>query len=143
MTHVNIDLDKLDWTPFLMAQEGKGSGLDGGSRYFQGIRYQRGFGLMASVGRFLMPIVRNIASSAGEQAIQAGRNVLEDVAKGRSIQEAVAEHGSQGLQTVAKKLQQCGKGRRRKKLPLIKTTINPFPSSKKQKHYRDQLSGNF
>lgn len=150
MTHVQVDLDQIDWSPFLLAQEGGGAaaGLDGGSRYFQGARFQRGFGLLGTMGRFLMPIVRNLATTAGTEAVQAGKNVLEDVAKGRSVREALTEHGAKGLQNVAGKLQQCGKGGKRR--PSTKRQRKaavelypPPPPPKGKRRYRDQLSEEF
>jgi len=126
MTHVSVDLDSIDWEPFLNAQEG--GGLVDSSPYFQRTRYQRGFGIMGSVGRFLMPIVKDLASTAGQEAVTAGRNVLEDVAKGKSVKEALQQHGSEGLQRVGKKLQQCGKGKSQQQTKY------------KKRRYKDQLS---
>lgn len=122
-------MDKINWEPFLNAQEGGGDTES--SRYFQGTRYQRGFGILGTAGKFLLPIFKNIASTAGQEALTAGRNILEDVAQGRSVKESVKEHGSEGLQKVGKKLQQCGKGKR-------KTIINTVKNKKRR--YKDQLS---
>jgi hypothetical protein len=146
MTHINIDLDSINWEPFLQAQEGGGS-VDA-TRYFQGTRYQRGVGILGTVGRFLLPIVKNLATTAGSQAVKMGQNVLEDVAKGRSVQEALTAHGKEGFKNVAERLQQCGKGKRRKrKLPPAKATKDPMlPASAtafqppRKRQYRDQLS---
>ena len=134
MTHVPIDLDTIDWEPFLASQNG-GSRLIEGSRYFQGTNYQRGFGLLGSVGRFLMPIVKNLATSAGQEAVNVGKNILEDVSQGRSVSEAMKQHGSEGLQKVGKKLQQCGKGKRKRKQTIISENLG-----KKGRRHRDQLS---
>nr|CAD2186279.1 unnamed protein product [Meloidogyne enterolobii] len=115
MTHIPVDLDKIDWGPFLAAQEGGAkTGLSNESQYFQGTRYQRGFGVLGTVGRFLMPIVKNLATSAGQEAVNVGKNVLEDVSQGRSVSESLKKHSSEGLQKVGKKLQQCGKGKRKR-----------------------------
>jgi len=135
MTHVPVDLDKIDWEPFLAAQDG-GSRLIEGSRYFQGTNYQRGFGLLGSVGRFLMPIVKNLATSAGQEAVNVGKNILEDVSQGRSVSEAMKQHGSEGLQKVGKKLQQCGKGKRKRKQNIVIKNLR----ENRRRRYRDQLS---
>jgi len=136
MTHVPVDLDKIDWGPFLAAQDGGAkTDITDESRYFQGTRYQRGFGVLGTVGRFLMPIVKNLASSAGQEAINVGKNVLEDVSQGRSVSDALKQHGSEGLQKVGKKLQQCGKGKRKRTPKLITQSLE-----KKGRRYRDQLS---
>jgi len=136
MTHVPVDLDKIDWGPFLVAQDGGSrADLPESNSYFQGTRYQRGFGVLGTVGRFLMPIVKNLASSAGQEAVNVGKNILEDVSQGRSVSDALKQHGSEGLQKVGKKLQQCGKGKRKNKPKLIKENLG-----KKGRRYRDQLS---
>uniref|UniRef100_A0A1I8BJI2 Uncharacterized protein n=1 Tax=Meloidogyne hapla TaxID=6305 RepID=A0A1I8BJI2_MELHA len=138
MTHIPVDLDKIDWDPFLASQDGGArTDMPEGSRYFQGTRYQRGFGLFGTVGRFLMPIVKNLATSAGQEAVNAGKNILEDVSQGRSVSEALKQHGSEGLQKVGKKLQQCGKGKRKRK-PKQKLIIENL--GKKGRRHRDQLS---
>uniref|UniRef100_A0A1I8BSV4 Senescence domain-containing protein n=1 Tax=Meloidogyne hapla TaxID=6305 RepID=A0A1I8BSV4_MELHA len=135
MTHVDLDLDKIDWEPFLSSQVGGGrSDMLDGNRYFQGTRYQRGFGVLGAVGRFLMPIVKNIATSAGQEAVNAGKNILEDVSQGRSVSDALKQHGSEGLQKVGKKLQQCGKGKRMRK------NIQNLITKNNRRRYRDQLS---
>jgi len=58
--------------------------------------------------------------------------VLEDVSQGRSVSDALKQHGSEGLQKVGKKLQQCGKGKKKRKPKFI--------TEKKGRRYRDQLS---
>lgn len=151
MTHVAVDLDKLDWDPFLRAQEGSGAAAaPGNGRYFAGVRYQRGFGLLGTVGRFLMPIVRNIGTSAAHEALEAGKNILQDVSQGKTVHEAIAEHGKAGLKNVAGRLQQCGKGKRRTKVRRKKqaaVTIFPpqlaLPQKGHRRRPRDQLSGDF
>jgi hypothetical protein len=135
MTHIPIDLDTINWDPFLSAQEGGGS-VDG-TRYFTGTRYQRGFGILGTVGRFLLPMVRNIATSAGTEAVNVGQKMLEDVSQGQSIKEALKTHGTQSLQNMAEKLKQCGKGKRRGRPP--KATGLQL-GGRRQRRYRDQLS---
>lgn len=151
MTHVPIDLDQLNWEPFLRAQEGSGAAAAAGApgKYFAGVRYQRGFGLLGTVGRFLMPIVKNIGTSAAHEALEAGKNILQDMSQGKTMQEAVTEHGKAGLKKVAGKLQQCGKGARRKRRkragPAVTLFPPPPPPSQKgqRRRPRDQLSGEF
>jgi hypothetical protein len=142
MTHIAIDLDSINWDPFLSAQEGGGT-VDG-TRYFTGTRYQRGFGIMGTVGRFLLPIVRNLATTAGNEAVNVGQKMLEGVSQGQSVQEALKTHGTQGLQNMAEKLRQCGKGkkpqRRRQKQPAKQQKQQFMMNPGRQRRYRDQLS---
>ena len=114
------------------AQEGRGPALASQQqRYFQGIRYQRGTGVLGAIGRFLMPIAKNIVSTIGQEGLAAGTKALSDIAQGKNIKEAVMEHSKQGLANVAGKFQQCGKGAKKqrgrpkgstKKLALISQT---------------------
>jgi len=132
MTHVYIDPDKLDWSGFLASQEGTG-------KYFVGTKYQRGFGVFTStilpgIAKFLMPIAKNIASTAGQEGIAAGTKFLGDISQGRDLKESLAEHSKQSLQNIATKLQQCGKGRNKNR-----RTIKSLPV-KKKRNYIDQLS---
>ncbi|CAK5064527.1 unnamed protein product [Meloidogyne enterolobii] len=84
-----------------------------------------------------MPIVKNIATTAGNEAVNVGKNILEDVSQGRSVSEALKQHGSEGLQKVGKKLEQCGKGKRSRKK---KQNVIIDNLGKKRRRYRDQLS---
>lgn len=132
MTHIYIDPDKIDWSGFLSSQEGAG-------KYFVGTKYQRGFGvftntILPGIARFLMPIAKNIASTAGQEGIAAGTKILGDISEGKNIKESLAEHSKQSLQNIATKLQQCGKGKNKKR-----RSIKGVPLKKKGK-YIDQLT---
>ena len=107
MTHVYFDPEAVDWSSFLSNQVGSGQ-----RQYFVGSKYQRGFGFLGNVVRFLTPIAKNIASSAGEEGLAAGQRVLSDIAQGRDLKDALREHSKQGLENLSNKLQQCGKGKR-------------------------------
>ena len=114
MTHVFIDPNNLNWLGLVAAQEGRGAQQ---ARYFQGMRYQRGNGILGSIGRFLMPIAKNLASAVGEEGLAAGTKALSDISQGKSVKEALLEHSKQGLANIAGKLQQCGKGKRKRGRP--------------------------
>jgi hypothetical protein len=131
MTHVFIDPDKLDWSSFLASQEG-------GGKYFVGTKYQRGFGVFSNtilpgIARFLIPIAKNFATSAGQQGVEAGTKILGDLSEGRDFKESLKEHSKQSLEQLASKLKQCGKGKTRKKK-------SKTPPQKQRKMYRDQLT---
>lgn len=112
MTHVPINPNNLDWFGFIAAQEGSGPQMNAPlSRYFQGFRYQRGSGVLGSIARFLMPIAKNIANTAKEEGIAAGAKILGDLSTGKNVKETLMEHSRQGMQNIAQKLQQCGKGK--------------------------------
>ena len=108
MTHVFFDPDNIDWSSFLAVQEGRG-------KYFVGTRYQRGYGILQNIARFLLPIAKNVASVAGQEGISAGTKILGDISQGRNIKESLMEHGKSGLENLATKMQQCGKGKQVKR----------------------------
>ncbi|KAL3104500.1 hypothetical protein niasHT_027210 [Heterodera trifolii] len=78
----------------------------GQKQYFVGSKYQRGFGFLGNVARFLTPIAKNIASSVGQEGLAAGQRVLSDIAQGCDLRDAVREHSRQGLTNLTDKLQQ-------------------------------------
>jgi hypothetical protein len=131
MVHVFIDPNELDWYGLVAAQEGRGPALAGSPKYFQGMRYQRGAGVLGSIARFLMPIAKNIVSSVGEEGLAAGQRILSDVSQGKNVKEALKEHSKAGLEKLATKLEQCGKGRKRK---------TPARAMKAKRRYIDQLT---
>lgn len=143
MTHVFIDPNNLNWQGLVAAQEGRGPALASQqSRYFQGSRYQRGAGVLGTIGRFLLPIAKNLASAVGEQGLAAGTKALSDISQGKNVKEALLEHSKQGLANIAGKLQQCGKGKRKRGRP--KGVKNKSKSGSKRHRRRiDQLTPYF
>jgi hypothetical protein len=131
MTHVYIDPDKIDWSSFLASQEG-------GGKYFVGTKYQRGYGIFSNtilpgIARFLVPIAKNFATSAGQQGIEAGTKILGDMSEGKDFKESLKEHSKQSLEKLADKLKQCGKGKSRR-------AKSNGSLQKPRKQYRDQLT---
>lgn len=106
MTHVEFDPDAINWGAYLDNQEGRG-------RYFEGTRYQRGYGILQNIGKFLLPVVKNLAVSAGEEGIAAGTRVLKDLSEGKNFADSLKEQTTAGLKTLGRKVHQCGKGKRR------------------------------
>ncbi|KAL3088716.1 hypothetical protein niasHT_023334 [Heterodera trifolii] len=107
MTHVFYNPDSIDWSGFIASQQaGRGE-----QQYFVGTRYQRGGGLLQNVARFLMPVASNLLSSASKEGIAAGTRVLGDLSQGKALKESLETHAKQGLENLAGKLQQCGKGK--------------------------------
>ena len=90
MTHVFIDPNNLNWLGLVAAQEGRGAQQ---ARYFQGMRYQRGNGILGSIGRFLIPIAKNLASAVGEEGLAAGTKALSDISQGKNVKEALLDKG--------------------------------------------------
>jgi hypothetical protein len=105
MSYVPFDVDSINWDQFLNVQEG---GQD--SRYFVGQRYMRGYGVLGSIGRFLLPIAKNLASTVGSEGVEAGSRILKDVTEGKNFGESIKEHSKKGFENLTEKMKQCGKG---------------------------------
>ena len=107
MTHIPIDIDSINWDQYFgggVQEEGQDA------KYFVGQRYMRGYGFLGSIGKFLLPIAKNLASSVGAEGVEAGTRVLKDVSEGKTFTDALKEHGQQGIKNLAEKMKQCGKG---------------------------------
>lgn len=124
MTHTLFESEKIDFMPYLRSQqfgegtmmEGRGGDMDyENAKFFRGIRYQKGYGVksaLASVGRFLLPIAQNLATSAKSEAQDTLANIGSDLAQGRPVTETLKEQGKQALRNFGSRIQQCGKGKK-------------------------------
>ena len=104
-----------------------GYGLPG----FQGIPYQRGYGLgsfFRGLFRMAMPVLKTVGKTVGKQALATGSNFLGDVVQGRNWKESLEEHGRAGASNLLKQageaLQQKG-GRLGKRKASGKTPSIP------------------
>jgi hypothetical protein len=121
MTHVFFDSEKIDWAPYMARQmRGQGYVMHGRGnddqvqtqpRVFRGLRYVRGYGaiknIMGSVGRFLLPLAQNLATTAQKEVIGQIGHVAGDVASGKALPEAIMERGKQTARRFGSRLQQC------------------------------------
>ena len=166
MTHIIFDSDKINWGNYIKQQQvGEGKimsnrdDVDSSEKdpnYFEGVRYMRGYGIkdaLTSVGRFLLPIASNLMESAKGEAQQTLGRIGSEVMQGAPILETVKEQGKKGLRNISKKVQQCGKGNRKKnRRQIIKKSIkilgeqladpvasgpSPIPKRQRRKDYLD------
>jgi hypothetical protein len=133
MTHIPIDLNSVDWDNYIRAAVQEGSGVGISHQYFTGTKYQRGFGMVSNVMKFLAPVAKNFAHSIGKEGIEAGTRVLKDISEGRNINESLQEHSRKGLSNLSGRVKQCGKGgggkRRRKATKQRAAPLNSFIAS--------------
>ena len=120
--HEVFDPNAVDWTQFVQSQAGGG----GGEKYFIGSRYQRGHGIMSNIARFVLPIAKGLAKTAGEEGLSVGTKVLGDIAEGKNLKSSIMEHGRQGMENLASRLNKCsnrqggsGGGKRRNRKSII------------------------
>jgi hypothetical protein len=132
MSPVPFDIETINWDQFINTQ-------DGGQRYFVGQRYMRGYGVLGSIGKFLLPIAKNLASTLGSEGVEAGQRILKDVTEGKNFGEALKEHSKKGLENISEKVKQCGKGKtqtgngRTRKITNTLGFSNPKLSAKNSK----------
>jgi len=147
MTHIYFDSDSIDWGPYLRQQQ-VGEGLMMGGRnemdknqIYRGIRYMRGYGIgstISSIGRFLLPIAKNVMDSAKGEATAALGRVHSDIIDGKPLGEVLKRQGKTAIRNLGDKLQQCGKGKRSKRkigkhvnsnnIPIGENIDNPITS---------------
>lgn len=129
MTHVYFDSDQVDWAPYLRQQQvGQGYMMGGREdaqeveKVFRGTKYMRGYGVrstLSSIGRFLLPIAGNLMQSAKEEAGSTLGKIGADLARGQPIQETLKQHASTAAQNFGARVQQCGKGKRKRIIKQI------------------------
>lgn len=93
-----------------------GNGLAG----FEGVRYQKGFGLLGNLFAKALPYLKQFGKYIGRKLLGVGSEIASDVAEGKPIKESVAKRFKSSAKVVAQdgmtKLQdilQKGNGRRK------------------------------
>lgn len=141
MPHVPIDLDAIKWDQYFSTIQ-SGRGVDAqNDRYFVGQKYMRGYGFLGTIGKFLLPVAKNLAESLGNEGIAAGTRIMKDVAEGKEFGDALKEHSKKGLENIGDKIKQCGKGRKkshRKSRISLPSKISLAPQ-RNIRRKRDQL----
>lgn len=128
MVHVNFDPDSIDWRGFFLQQEG-------GGMFFEGIPFQRGYGIGSVLGnlfRYLVPIGKTIGKELGREGLSTGSRVLTNMMSGETLKNSLRKEGQQGLKNVLDRVYektQTGQGRRKsikgKKTPKIYSKTGP------------------
>ena len=94
-----------------------GNGLAG----FEGVRYQKGFGLLGNLFAKALPYLKQFGKYIGKKLLGLGSDIASDVVDGKPIKESVKQRVKSSAKIVAEdgmtKLQdlfQKGNGRRRR-----------------------------
>lgn len=80
--HQSSKMNPKDCESYYCAQVG------GGSNYFQGVTHQRGYGFFGDLRRYITPLALRAGRYLGKQFLQTGKNVISDVASGRSFKDS-------------------------------------------------------
>lgn len=107
--------------------------------YYRGINpYQRGYGyrqsgagigdVLRGIWRYILPAVRKVGTSVGKEALSTGERILDKIAEGGNVKEAIIEEGKKGIDTILEKgRKQIGSGaikrRRKLEIPIHQTLV--------------------
>jgi hypothetical protein len=165
MVHIPFDTRNVNYDDYIL-QIGGGGGLlavddDGKLRepytYFRGLDYQRGYGrqigggvgdVLRSIWRYLLPVVRTAGTTLGREALSTGERIIDKIAEGENVKEAVITEGKKSLDTLLHKThKQMGGGikrrRKRSSTPVHQTIVgrlvNKIPSNKKSTIKRKRI----
>ena len=112
-----------------------GHGLAG----FEGVRYQKGFGLLSSLFSKALPYLKQFGSYIGKNLLSLGSNMASDIVEGKPIKESAKKRLKQTASTVVndgmtkiQSLLQEGKGRSRAQIGLGKKRRITKPVIKKK-----------
>ena len=72
-------------------------------------------GLLAKIGRMVLPILKPVAKSVGRQIIKSGAQFAGDVIDGKNVKEAFQQNVSQGVKELGKNVIQPKRGVKRKR----------------------------
>ena len=103
-----------------------GHGLAG----FEGVRYQKGFGLLGNLFAKALPYLKQFGKYIGRKLLGVGSEIAGDISEGKPIKESVAKRFKSSASVVAQdsmtKLQnllQNGKGKRRRVVAKKKKAV--------------------
>ena len=77
-----------------------------GGGFYAGVKRQQGYGLggiLAKLGRFVLPILKPVAKSIGKQAIKSGAQFAGDILDGSSPKQALKRNLKQGARELFNK----------------------------------------
>lgn len=112
-----------------------GNGLAG----FEGVRYQKGFGLLSSLFAKALPYLKTFGSYIGKNLLNLGSNFASDIAEGKPIKESAKKRLKQTASKVVgdsmtkiQSLLQDGKGRKKRSIGIKKKKPKPKRPLKKK-----------
>ena len=107
----------MDWTKYYTSQAQSRLGnsfpftvhysrqIGGG--FYAGVKRQQGYGLgglLAKLGRYVLPILKPVAKSIGKQAIRSGVQMAGDILEGYNPKQAFKQNFKQGARALFKKV---------------------------------------
>ena len=138
----------MDWSKYYCNQAKCGLGNSAtyathytrqiGGGFYSGVKRQQGYGLgglLAKLGRFVLPILKPVAKSIGRQALKSGAQMAGDILEGQNPKQAFKRNLKQGakelfVKAVGKKNPPRKGNKRKRKAP--NTSISKVKRLKKQ-----------
>jgi len=114
LMHQLFDSNKVDFDKFFVYKKG-GSDFYIGRPYIRSYRQQgQGVGLvLSSLWRFIAPVLKNLGSNLGKEALSTGSRFLEGAANGENLKELAKKEFKQATKNIVGSKQK-GEGRKRK-----------------------------
>lgn len=103
--HVLCAPSETDFHRHLLTQNGHGIQVYQGAN----MRGQGIFGLLRSIGKIALPLVRNVAKTVGKSALKGGIQVMSDVASGQDFKQSLKNRAAQQTVNAVKQLTSSGK----------------------------------
>ena len=130
MVRVLFDPESVEWEDFLESQQG-------GAYYFEGVPYQRGYGIgsvFSNLLRYLIPIGKAVGRELGKEGLATGTRILNELSSGQDLKTAVKSETRQGLKNLVDKAYEGSgkKGIKRsatKKKSITNSKIGPVKRS--------------
>lgn len=115
MVHVVYDVNAGGLEKaFPYSQYGFGALQKGCGPVFQGIRYQRGYGLghprqrghglgtlLKTFWHFVSPLAKSVGKSLTQEGLTSGARILENIAQGADVKDAVVTEGKRAMRSLA------------------------------------------
>ena len=73
----------------------------GGFPVFSGSRRQRGGGILGSLAKMAMPVLKTVGKAALGEAVGFAKDVAGDIAQGRNVGQSLKQHGLKRLKNTA------------------------------------------
>ena len=73
----------------------------GGFPIFSGSRRQRGGGILGSLAKMAMPVLKTVGKAALGEAVGFAKDVAGDIAQGRNVGQSLKQHGLKRLKNTA------------------------------------------
>lgn len=156
MVHVIYDVNSGGLNNFfpIFEQSGEGMIQKGNGQFFQGVRYQRGYGigyprqrgaglgsLLKSVWHIVSPWAKSIGQTLTKEGLSSGARILENIAQGADAKEAIITEGKRSLRGLAQKASNELKQRGSGGIAIDKSRKRNKKSKSKPIHNRSHIIG--